>query len=350
MDRKAFGLIIAIVFSGILVTLSAPLLHRAASENFLAERYEKNVKAFWFAEGGVNRAIYELRKNFYTSGQTNLWSGNFSYGSYSIDVSPVSGFSRTVTSHGYAPVVMGGHIERILKVGVRKSGSTEIFGDAIYSAGDVDLNGNSYSVTGNIRYAGDLHAQHTIVDGEITYDPTINPLAMLDFETLRSIAYEQGNLYDAERLSDHFWEDSLPSGFWCPISIDGIDNDLDGEIDEPYEEYNVVYIEDDLALNGNFPTMGGFIVVAGDIITDYNETDDMIINGNGQVNGVIYTRGEFRVNGGAGNINIDGGVICGTLGRLNGNTHITYNAEYMGALERSVEVEGDLVVTSWEEG
>ncbi|MFC1514676.1 hypothetical protein ACFL5X_02130 [Candidatus Omnitrophota bacterium] len=348
-NKSGFGLLLVFLVSSVLLVLSAPLLQRAVSENLLSERFTKSTQAFWHAEAGVNKALYELKKNYSTSPGSSIWADSLDKGSYSIDITPVSGFDRMIIAHGYAPVLNGGQVERTIKVTVRNAGSTDIFSDAIYSAKDVTLNGNAYSVTGNVTYAADINGDTSNIDGTITHDPSISPLAMLDFETLRNIAQAQGNYYDAARLSEHFWEDDLPSQFWAAESIDGVDNDEDGQVDEPYEEYNVVYIENDLTLNGVFPPLGGLIVVAGDIISDPDDTDDMVINGVGEINGVIYTRGVFRVNGGAGSINVNGGVICGELGKLNGNVNVTFNAEYMMALSDSVTVEGNVMVVSWEE-
>ena len=43
----------------------------------------------------------------------------------------------------------------------------------------------------------------------------------------------------------------------------------------------------------------GFIYPLGEIV------DDTVINGNGTIDGVVYTLGEFRINSGGGNLNVN---------------------------------------------
>jgi hypothetical protein len=219
------------------------------------------------------------------------------------------------------------------------------YDNAIYSAGDVDLNGSAYSITGKVRYADSIDNTDNIV-GEITQDSTISPLARLDFEQLRTISTAQGNLYDEERLDDG---DAYPTTFWYTRGDDSVDNDSDGSIDEADEWVpNVVYVEGDLTLNGNIGTIGGFFVVVGDVINTPDISQDAIINGRGQIEGAIYTRGIFRVNGGGGNLNVNGGVWSGELARLNGNATVTYNYDYMHAIDL-LNIDADFQVESWRE-
>lgn len=121
-------------------------------------------------------------------------------------------------------------------------------------------------------------------------------------------------------------------------------------IDEEDEwKPNVVYITGDLQLKGSIGTIGGFFVVVGDVINDPDETEDATINGNGTIEGAIYTRGEFRINGGGGaDLNVNGGIWAGDQVRLNGNAKVAYNAEYMEAIKTLVG-EGTPQICSWED-
>ena len=335
MERKGIALILSLMVITVLLILSTATLSKSIAEHKLTERYVKSTEAFWLAEAGINRALHELRNvGFNVAEQTDVWSDSTTKGTYSIDLGPVVGDDRTVTAYGYSPIA-DTQMMRTIEVLMTKSLPGSFFGSAIYSAKDVDLNGKSYSIDGDVVYAGEVDGDTSNINGELIHDPTIRPLPMLEFEELRVMSAMQGNLWDEERLQlmqlerslpEDQREDTIPSSFWYQEPTDPTDPTTGIP--------NIVYIECDLPLNGNVGVLGGFIVVVGDIITDPDITDDMIINGNGDINGVIYTRGIFRVNGGGNaELNIDGGVICGELGRLNGDAHIVYNEFYMEALK-----------------
>jgi hypothetical protein len=132
--------------------------------------------------------------------------------------------------------------------------------------------------------------------------------------------------------------DSFPDSFWYSEPTDPNDPTTGTP--------NVVYVESDLELNGNVGTIGGFFVVAGDVITNPDDTSDATINGNGEIDGVVYTLGEFRINGGGGGLNVNGGVWAGEEARLNGNAHIAYTEDYMAALE-ALDINVEVQITSW---
>lgn len=89
--------------------------------------------------------------------------------------------------------------------------------------------------------------------------------------------------------------------------------------------------------------------MVGDVITDPDDVEDATISGNGTIDGAIYTRGEFRINGGGGaDLNVNGGIWAGDQVRLNGNAKVAYNAEYMEAIKTLVG-EGTPQICSWED-
>lgn len=334
MPRKGIALILSLLVITVLLILSTAILSKTIAEQRLTERYVRSTEAFWLAEAGVNRALYELRQNgFDVAEGTDVWSDTTSKGNYSIDIGPVVGDDRTVITYGYTPIA-DTQMMRTIEVLMTKRLPPKFFGSAIYSAKDVDLNGKSYSIEGDVVYAGNVDGDTSNINGELIHDPTVSPLPMLDFDQLHILSAMQGNVWDAERLQLMQLERSLPadqqtntmpSSFWYQEPTDPTDPSTGIP--------NIVYVESDFPLNGNVGTIGGFIVVVGDIITDPDITDDIIINGCGDIDGVIYTRGVFRVNGGgSAELNVNGGVICGELGRLNGDANIIYNDFYMQAL------------------
>lgn len=89
-------------------------------------------------------------------------------------------------------------------------------------------------------------------------------------------------------------------------------------------------------------------MVVGDVITNPSGTYDATINGNGQIDGAIYTRGEFKVNGGGGGLNVNGGVWASEEAELNGNAQVAYNQTYMSAIG-SFNITTQVQVTSWKD-
>lgn len=176
------------------------------------------------------------------------------------------------------------------------------------------------------------------INGTVSGDAT-SPLPWLDFEQLWNISESQGNRYIAgagnKVVNADTGLEGFPSSFWY---------------NETAGVPNIVYVETDLLLNGDIGTIGGFFVVVGDILTDPDETDGIDINGNGQIDGMVYTRGEFRVNGGGGSdvLNVNGGVWAGEEIRLNGNVHMGYNTTFMTALQ-TLSIDSVPQISSWKE-
>jgi len=355
--KKSFAVMLSILVIVVLIVLGIIIYNRSIFELNSVRRSRLSTKALWIAEAGINRALKELRSNFNQSGD-GIFGDSFGGGNYSVDIEVIDSNTKKVTSTG--SIASGSSsIKRIIEVEIKKYIPGNFYDSPVYCAGNVDINGSSYSITSEdsleensaIMYAGSYSVEHPEnITGTVTYDSSIAPLARFDFQQLYDTSSSQGNIYDADRLKEvQKGNDSFPSSFWYTRADDGIDNDSDGQTDEADEWVpNVVYVESDLQLNGNIGTIGGFFVVVGDVITDPDETDDAVINGNGTIDGVIYTLGEFRINGGGGNLNVNGGVWAGEEVRINGNASITYESNYMDAIE-ALDIDPGVYISSWQE-
>ena len=230
------------------------------------------------------------------------------------------------------------------------------FDSAMYAAGGVTLKGTN-CVTGDppdvaaVTHGGTYSATpgNTII-GAIETGPSSLP--RLDYEILRDIAEDQikpngqNNLYTADDIAAG---KIYPTTFWYTRGDDGVDNDGDGDVDEEDEWVpNIVYIETNLVLKGDIGTASGFFVVVGDVLTNPSAEADTTINGNGLVDGCIYTLGEFRVNGGgAADLNVNGGVWAEDI-RLNGGVNVSYNEAYMDAIEL-LNIDTKPYISHWRE-
>jgi hypothetical protein len=288
------------------------------------------LRAFSLAEAGAQKALYELRKNFTWTGEgpsAIQWAGS-DKGDYEVSVTDIAGGKKRILSTGYFPGSSGDHIERSIETEVSPSTPNNFYDNAIFAGENVDLNG-SYNITGDIVYGTSISP---VGLGE-QYE---GDFPLLNFEQLRAIAVLQvkgngeNNLYTQADIDGN---KAFPASFWY---------------DEPNGIPNVVYVETSLILKGNVGTLGGFYVVAGDVITNLDVEADTTINGNGSIDGCVYTLGDFRINGGGNGLGVTGGVWGRDEVRLNGNATVTYNADYMAAIS-AMNIDFVVQTTAWQE-
>jgi hypothetical protein len=104
---------------------------------------------------------------------------------------------------------------------------------------------------------------------------------------------------------------------------------------------NIVFLEGNLNLSGKVQ-VAGFFVVGGEVSYDAS------LSGNVAVDGCIYTRGNFTINGGGKAMNINGGVWAGGITTLNGGVELDYNATYMSAIN-GMNLTTMVRLTSWQD-
>ncbi|MFC1658582.1 hypothetical protein ACFL1D_04255 [Candidatus Omnitrophota bacterium] len=335
MNRRGSILIVSYMVITVLTILTVGFIARSVTESNIFRRYANSVDSFWLAEAGIARALNELRDDFSVSGE-DLWPQTLIQGDYYVDVEVV-GQMRKVTSYGSAP---GADSLRVIEAMIEAGTPTNFYDHAVYSGGDIDFNGSAYSVDGDVLYADDFDVQEPgNINGDVVEDASASPLARFNFDELLAISAAQGNVYDASRLDDvKNGADNFPLSFWYEApTVPG---------DPTTGTPNVVYVLTDLQLNGNIGTIGGLYVVVGDVVTNPDSIEDLTINGNGEIDGIVYTRGEFRVNGGAGGLNVSGGVWAGEEARLNGNAHLAFNQDYMDSVE-ALDINIDPQIVWW---
>lgn len=322
MNRRGAALIICYMVIVALSILAGAFLTRSISERSAAGKYFDSTQAFWLAEAGINQALYELRIGGYNvSGAENKWSGSLSpAGQYTVDLGDLDTDGRRhITAHGYVPSAASVvRVERVIEVTVSKRIPTGFYDNAIYAAGDLDRKGN---VNGTVTYAGTATGSYKDPQPTSeTYNPSISPLALLDFNQLRVLSKEQNNYHDADHLDGPF-----PTSFWYDTGVP-----------------NVVFLEGNFTLKGK-ESVAGFFVVGGET-TIYN----VDLEGTASVNGCIYTRGNFSVKGGGGvDFNVKGVWVGGTT-ILSGSSVITYDGNYMTAIQ-NLGINADVQVISWQE-
>ncbi|MCX5693101.1 MAG: hypothetical protein NTX47_05400 [Candidatus Omnitrophica bacterium] len=325
------GMILIVVFFVVLVLsiLSIGMMLRMTTATRVNEHYRDSTEAFYLAEAAIDKAIAKLPSN--TGSETGVSLGA---GKYSLDIYTITaGKKWRVTGYGYVPDLppasrTGKKIEAVVE---KKDLGDNFWNNAIYSSGDINFKGSSYTVNGQVRFAGDVTGDvSSILPENLIEDPSISPLALLDFTSLKNIAISQikpngqNNLYTASDIADN---KPFPASFW---------------FDEANSIPNVVYVEADLIITGN-TTAGGFIVVGGDVI------EDVELKGNVTIEGCIYTRGYFENKGGGNALNVNGGIWAGNYATLRGNAKIDYNETYMDAIRNNIDPSTEAQLVSWRE-
>ena len=361
MNKKSSILVVVIIVAVVLTILGTALLHKSITENNLAQKYLDSARAFWLAEAGVNKALDNARNNN-TSGEL----ASFGDGEYEVIV-VADGSNWKVTSYGYVPSKAACRIMHKIETTISKGIPLNFYDYPIFTGEDVNFNGNAFSVVNDVLgkavlYGGENDIEHPEnIDGLVTQDASVNPIPRLDFEDILAESKKQntdtypetGNVYDVSnggKLIDPITkeEKALPETFW--YIVDDIDGDGEVDDDENWVP-NIVYIQGDLKINGQIGTIGGFLVVAGDVITDLEdeEFEDVAIVGEGEVIGVIYTLGELDINGGGTNgLEIDGGAWAGEGVTINGSADVLYNKEYMDAI-KGLEIEPIHQIVAWKD-
>ena len=350
MLKNNRGILLVAVFMVIAVigVLLGAFLFRNFWDAKNALNYKQNMIALHCAEAGLDKAIAKLPSN--SSAESNVAltdSNNQKKGEYSHTIAILEMGKRwRVESWGYVPSQAQAQATIHLEAYVSKKDLPDNFWDnAIYTAGNARVNGTAFDINGDIRYAGSL-VPNTLdpknFSGTATNDPSISPLIKLDYDYLRAIAATQikadgsDNVYTEAEIQAG--TPALPTNFWFDKS------DPDPSKWVPH----VVYVETDLVLNGKVE-MGGFMVVVGNVITDPDDTSATTINGNGTIDGCVYSTGEFRVNGGGGApLNVLGGVWSGSDGVLiNGSVNIAYHKPYMDAIRYIINPSPIVQLISW---
>lgn len=316
LRKRGSVLIVTFLVITVLVILSVSMLARIIGETRSAERHKESTEAFYLAEAAIDEAIAKLPSNSAPETGVSLGTGKYSLTIYTIE----AGKKWRVIGEGFVPNVPPNaratcRIEAFLQ---KKDLEENFWNNAIYSAGNVSFSGTAYSVTGDVRYAGSISGEGNIPLENRKPDPSINPLTSLDFDYLKQIAISQNNYYETG-------DTSYPPSFWY--------NEAEGIP-------NVVYIETDLIMRGN-TSVGGFVVVGGNIVQDVE------ITGNASIDGCVYTRGYFRNLGGGSSLNINGGVWAGNYVDLRGSIVAQYNQAYMDAIRYEIDPSADVQIISW---
>ena len=321
-------LLVSMLLVGLTI-FSTAIISSNFSENTFAQKYLESTQAFWLAETGIERALYNLRNNSTIVDKTALGQG-----AYSVTIVDNGNNTYNVTSQGAIPFDAPFVANRVIEAKLEAIPiPTDFYDYVVWASGNILIKGtgkgNFGSVGGDVISGGNINTipaatpPGDVITGSISSnDATATPLPLLDFKKLRYISQIQGNYYTAADLKNP----TFPTSFWYDQGL-GIPN--------------VVFIEGNLVLKGG-NEVGGYFIVGGDTV--YTTT----ISGNVGLDGCIYTPGPINVDGGGTNLNINGCIWAGSV-LLEGSITITYNEEYATGIETSGSNVPIIRPTSWRE-
>ena len=190
--KKGVVLILTFIFMVSLIIVVGAYLFMVSYDTRHAGTQAGNVQALYLAESAVNHAVYYLTNTAPDSSADGSWRTT----AYPADPGPdptdpqqvsLGGGTYTmwVETSGSDILVTGrgtvGGIERVIQETITiASGTIDAFNYAQYSDGDIDFNGSSGSVTGNMAATGTVDNESgmtitgTITEGSGVAAPTTN--------------------------------------------------------------------------------------------------------------------------------------------------------------------------------
>lgn len=322
MTKSGKGIVLALVlaFLALFVMGTTLYLTLTTTDFRMAKKSTYASKAFFLAESGIHKALYGLRKipGYSGEGATPVYYDSSSKGEYEVSVNDLPSGDKQVVSTGYFPNKSSYLAKKSIEVVMSNKMPPGFWGNAVFAGEDVALGPNSI-IGGTIKYGDSIDPADTPDASLLT-----EAFPMLNFETLKALAEAQirpngqNNLYT---VADIAAKKPFPTSFWFD------------ETTVP-KTPNIVYVETDLALNGSVGIICGFFVVAGDVLTNTSpDPADTTINGNGTVDGCIYTLGDFRINGGGKDgLEVSGGVWAQGGVELKGKGEIGCDMNYQNSM------------------
>jgi hypothetical protein len=325
MNRRGSILIMVLFVVAILAAFSVAGLTRCAQELKASELFVVKNQSFTLAEAGIDQADKRLADpiEYFTLCNQTL-SGRLGAGSYSAEITCPSVSERKVVSTGTASWRSMQLVSSVVEVYIAHVVPTKLIDYTVWASHATDISGNAYGVVGDVMVSTPV-VNGGNIDGIITVSSDADPLPKLDYTKLYAVAKAQGNVYDDARMKAQ----PFPTSFWYRVPSDP--NDPSTGVP------NVVIVDGDLVLNGKTPTMGGFYVVTG-------STSSTTVNGNAEIDGVIYTN-KFVVNGGGNRLNINGAVWTNEFD-IQGNVEVAGNSDYMTAIS-SINPQLEYGIVSW---
>jgi len=257
-NRKGIILILVYALVALIFIVLGVFFYTSMQSMKTGQRQNDFLKAFYAAESAVDSAILNLPAHSFPMPNiavTNIGaSAQYSAVITPFDATQVPFTKWIIRGTGFVPNSATAprvevEVEAIVEEQVRESG---FFGNAIYSASNLTIRGNSFSIDGDVFYDENstFNVQHPEnITGDVNSGEPIDFTTDIDYNLLRTIAANQQatDVYDHVINVSNWGSSTLPPNFWYD-QANGIPN--------------VIYVEGTgtLTISGN-RNMAGFIVV-----------------------------------------------------------------------------------------
>jgi len=342
-EKKGVALIIVYALLTLIFIILSVIFYSSTQSMKMSQARISFIRAFYAAESGIDAGLQLMPVG---AGSVplviNKTLGSSAASSYAavINLYPLDPAKWVISSTGYCPdSVSVPRAEVALEAVVDFIGADNFFDHALYSAANLTLKGNAYSITGDVYYDenSNIDVNHDNVSGEIIPGEVIDFLGDIDWSGLRNIAacQDPADVFDHVIDVGDFETSSLPASFWY---------------DEANAIPNVIYVEGsgNLQISGN-RTIGGFLVVV---------SGDCEISGTVTLDGCLLVKDDIKV---SGTVNIIGGIWAGGVVDdeaankdgvfISGNISLIYDQTYMDAIKDNIQFlkAGSASVLSWKE-
>jgi len=341
-NKNGFALVLVYSLLTFIISIVGVFFYTSIQSARVSQQREGFIRAFYAAESGIDVGLQSLpvpSRPMPNIPDASIGNPPLSwYSSVTIEPSPRLGdppvdppepFTRwTINSTGAVPD--GNTVPRVeveLEVVADFVSAGEFFDNALYSATNLTLKGNAYTIVGAVYYNEDsvLNVQHPENITDENGDPlpptpgeTIDFANDINWELLRNMAAAQEpDIYDHVIDVGDFATSTLPPSFWY---------------DEAGGIPNIIYVEGsgDLKISGNITIGGLYIISSGDcqitgtVILDgcLMAMDDIKISGTVDATGGVWAGGV---------VDDEGGTKDGVF--ISGNITLTYDQTYMDAVE-----------------
>lgn len=351
-NQKGMALLTTLIFVFIMVTFGVALLTMTSNDSKLSTLQRDSTRAFYLAEAGVDKALWNLNTSTDNGGEGLDWRTNDETGPlhegtiaeyYDVTVITIQNATETlpeiikITSTGVIDNGTYTSGKRKIEVEAQKAispSSTLCYNYALATDSILTING---AITIN----GDIHANGSI--GGSNNDPTVNGeqtiggdeiYPIIDFEYYKQLAIANETYYD------------YPKVFNTDETITGI-HFIDGDVE----------IKANLNISDGAIFATGEIISLGNAVITHTKSEtydnplalvakgDITLGGTVSTEGVIQSEGDIKING---TVDVLNSAIVGDNIEVVGNVSVTYDPDLQGEVVVGTGIEIYKII-SWRE-